>query len=354
MRIRYTWGAAVAVAAVTLTACSGADGGSEDTATSDYAYTSDQDGIATVDGVDFSDSLGEVGTDGGYRIAVVLKSLTNQYWQGIQAGVEAAADEFGVDVTLQAASSESAQTEQLTIAQTLVSQEYDAYVLAPESTSNLTPALDQIRNQGAPVVNVDDARIAATTYVGPDHSLDGRGAADFFTESLPAGAQVAQVEGQAGSSAAILRIQGFEEGVEAGGLDMVASVPGDWDANTAYAATQQILAQNPEVAGIYANNDTMAVGVAQAVSDAGLAGDVLVVGTDGVPEALSGVREGSIAATLSPLPYYEGYWAIEAAVRLLKGQDVPPWVVAPAQLITRDNADDFYDAEGLVLTGLYS
>ena len=361
MKIRYTWGALIASSVVVLSACSGADSGggsggddsSGGSGGSEYAYNSDQDDIPTVEGVALADEMGDVSTDGGYRIAVVLKALTNQYWQGIEAGVEAAAEDFGVEITLQAASSESAQTEQLTIAQTMVSQEYDAYILAPESTSNLSPAVDQIRSQGAPIVNVDDARIPATVYVGPDHKLDGQGAAEFLAENLPEGAQVAQVEGQAGSSAAVLRIEGFEEGAQEAGLDLVSSVPGDWDADKAYAAAQQILSQNPEVGGIYANNDTMAVGVAQAVIDAGRAGEVLVVGTDGVPEALAGIREGTMAATLSPLPYYEGYWAVEAAVRLLEGQDVPAWVVAPAQLITEENADEFYDEEGLVRTDLY-
>ena len=68
---------------------------------------------------------------------------------------------------------------------------------------------------------------------------------------------------------------------------------------------------------------------------------------------VAGVRNGAMTATVSPLPYWEGYWAVEAAVRLLEGQDVAPWVVAPAQLITADNVDEFYDADGQVLTDLF-
>jgi len=287
-----------------------------------------------------------------YRIGIVLKSLTNQYWQGIQKGAQAAGQQLGVDITVQAASSESAQTEQLTIAQTLVGQKFDAYVVAPESTSNLTPALGQMQGQGAPIVNVDDARVAATTYVGPDHALDGSQAATELAKLFPEGGEVAQIEGQAGSSAAILRIKGFKEGVaKESKLKLVASAPGDWDADKAYAATQQIIRQYPGLKGVYANNDTMAIGVAKAVQASGK--KIAVIGTDGVPEAVAGVRSGSITATVSPLPYYEGYWAVESAVRLLEGQQVPQWVVAPAQLITKDTVDDYYDAQGQVLTTLY-
>lgn len=342
--------AVLLVAAACSSASEVASGGSE--GSSDYSYTSDQDGVEQVDGEQMADSLGDVEVDGDYRVAVILKALTNQYWQGIEKGAQAAAEHYGIDVTVQAASSETAQTEQLTIAQTLTGQNFDAYVVAPESTSNLTPALRTMQSQGAPIVNVDDARVAATTYVGPNHESNGIQAAEEFAALFPEGGKVAQVEGQAGSSAAILRIKGFQDGVaEAGNLNLVASVPGDWDPDKAFSAAQQIIQQHPDVKGIYANNDTMAVGVAKAVAASGK--DIAVVGTDGVPEAISGVRRGTMTATVSPLPYWEGYWAVEAAVRLLEGQDVPPWVVAPAQLITADNVDEFYDADGQVLTDLF-
>jgi len=344
---------AASAAIVLLAGCSGADSGAAPDGDATYTYTSDQDGIDTVEGTELA-APGAVPEGSGETIGVILKSLSNQYWQGIELGINAAAKDFGVDVTIQAASSEAAQTEQLTIAQTMTNNEYDAYIVAPESASNLTPALDIMKSQDAPIVNVDDARVAATVYVGPDHKLDGTQAADFIAAQHPDGGEVAQIEGQAGSSAATLRIEGFNEGVEANeGLDLVASVPGNWDANDAFAATQQILQQNPDLIGIYANNDTMAIGVAQAVSEAGKTSQITIVGTDGVPEAVNGVRAGTMAATVSPLPFYEGYWAVEAAVRVLRGETVAPWVVAPAQLIDADNVDEYYTPDGLVIEGLY-
>jgi ribose transport system substrate-binding protein len=156
------------------------------------------------------------------------------------------------------------------------------------------------------------------------------------------------------TSAAILRIKGFKEGVaKHKELKLSASVPGNWDGTQAYNATQTLLRKNPHIKGFYANNDTMAVGVAKAISDMGQAGKILVVGTDGIPAALNGIANGTIAATVTPLPYYQGYWSVEAAVRLLAGQKVPAWVVAPAQLITKDTMDQFYDASFNVKPGLY-
>jgi ribose transport system substrate-binding protein len=319
-----------------------------------YTYNSDSPNATKVEGADLAKNLGDFKQAPNIKVGVVLKSLTNQYWQGIESGIKAAAAKYNVDVTVQAASSESSATQQLTIAQTLFGKGFSAFILSPEATSNLTPALKQIQDAGLPVVNTDDARIAATVYVGPSHELDGSQAADYIAKQLPDGGKVAQIEGQAGSSAAILRIKGFKEGLaKHPNLVLVASVPGNWDGAQAYNAAQNLLQKYPDLKGIYANNDTMAVGVAKAVADAGRAGQVIVVGTDGIPAAMDAIQKGTMSATITPMPYYQGYWSLEAAVRLLSGQKVPDWVVAPAQLITKENMGEYFDKDFNMKPGLY-
>jgi len=320
-----------------------------------FSYNSDQPDAPQILGADLSKTFGPIEKKEGVRIGVVLKSLTNQYWQGIAKGVETAARDLGVEVNIQAANSEADPTQQLTIAQTMIGRNFDAYILSPVSVSNLTPAVRELQNRNLPIANTDDSRIPATVYIGPNHELNGVVAADYMAAQLPDGGEVAQIEGQAGSSAAILRIKGFTEGIAKNPkLKLVASVPGNWDGTLAYNATQTILGKNPNIKAIYANNDTMAVGVAKAVSDMGLTGQILVIGTDGIPAVLDGIKNGTIAATVTPLPYYQGYWSVESLVRLLNGQDVPAWVVAPAQLITKENMDEFFDESYEVKEGLYN
>src|SRR5271163_637208 len=216
--------------------------GSADT----YTYNSDAADAPHVMGADFANSLGPVTARPGIKIGVILKSLSNQYWQGIESGIKAGAKDFGVEVTVQAANSESDPTQQLTIAQTMIGKKYDAYIVSPEASSNLTPAVKQMRDAGVPIINTDDARIAGTVYVGPSHELDGSQAADYIAAHLPDGGDVAQIEGQAGSNAAILRIKGFKEGVaKHPNLKLVASVPGNWDGTLAYNDTQTLLRKNP-------------------------------------------------------------------------------------------------------------
>lgn len=319
-----------------------------------YTYQSDQPNIAKIEAVDFADAFPGLEKGKRVKVAAVLKTLNNQYWQGIAEGIRAGARDFGADVTIQAATTEVDPTQQLTIAQTLIGRQFDAYIFSPETVSNLTPAILQLQDNCVPIVNTDDARIGATTYVGPNHELYGSQVADLFASRLPNGGDIAQIEGKAGSSAAILRIKGFKEGIaKYPKLKLVASVPGNWEGTMAYANAQTLLRKNPNIKAFYANNDTMAIGVAKAISDMGLTGKVMVVGTDGVPAALDGIKRGTMTATETPLPFYQGYWSVEAAVRLARGQKVPPWVVAPAQMITNDNLGDFFTADYSVKQGLY-
>jgi len=282
------------------------------------------------------------------RFGVVLKTLTNEYWQEVERGMKAAAEKYGIDLTVQAASGESAQSQQLSIAQTMIGQPFDAFLVSPESTSNLTPAIKQMQGKGLPIVNVEDARVDATTFVGPASLVEGGKAGEYIASKLPNGGKVAQIEGAAGSNAAQLRTKGFKEAVaKAGNLKLVASVPGDWDASKAYNAASSLLKANSDLAAIYANNDTMALGVVKAVADAGRTGKVIVVGTDGVPSAIKAIESGTLSASTTPQPYSQGYWAVQCALALVQGQDVPEFVLTSAVLVDKKNVGEMYTDEGL-------
>jgi ABC-type sugar transport system substrate-binding protein len=343
--------ALAAIAGITvLGACSPASSNSSAPGSGgNYKYTSTDPSLKGTDATTL-DSLfsGLEKPSKQLRFGVVLKTLTNEYWQEVERGMNAAAQKYGVDLTVQASAGESAQSQQLSIAQTMIAQPFDAFLVSPESTSNLTPAIKQMQAKGVPIVNVEDARVDATTFVGPASLVEGGRAGEYIASQLPQGGKVAQIEGQAGSDAADLRIRGFEAAVKkAGNLQLVASVPGDWDASKAYDDATSLLKANPDLAAIYANNDTMALGVVKAVADAGRTGRVIVMGTDGIPSAIKAVRDGSLSGTTTPQPYSQGYWAVQCALALVEKRDVPPFVLTSAVLVDKTNVADMYTGDGL-------
>ncbi|HHV62063.1 MAG TPA: substrate-binding domain-containing protein [Firmicutes bacterium] len=280
-----------------------------------------------------------------YRIGAIEKTLINEHWQEMKKGYEDAAKKYGITVEVGAVDTEQDLMKQLNLAETFIAKGYDALAVSPLTASNLVPALEKARKKGIPILNVDDSRITevpVTAFVGADHRLMGVYAADYFGKHIKSG-KVALIEGMAGSPASQQRVAGFTETIKKyPGLKLVASQPGNWDRVQAMNAATNIIRVHPDLKAIYACNDTMALGVVEAVINAGKAGKIMVIGTDGVPDAIKSIREGKMTGTIAAFPYEMGRIATEVAIRVLEGQKVPPVIVSPMVLVTKDNVDKYF------------
>jgi ribose transport system substrate-binding protein len=279
-----------------------------------------------------------------YFIGTVVKTLVNEHWQQVKKGYEAAASDLGVEVEVVAADSESNFEQQLNFAQTLIGKGIDALCVSPLSTTNLDAALEQASQDGVPIINVDDARVTnvPVVFMGGDHRQMGVLGAQYMIEHLPEGSKVAMVEGQAGSNAGEARKDGFHTTIQNSNLQLVSSQPGEWDRVTALNAATNILQAHPDIKGIYAANDTMALGVIEAMGGSSVDADIIVIGTDAVPEAIQAVREGRLHGTVAQFPYDYGYNGLVLAVRALEGQKLPAVIHAPMALVTPDNIAQYY------------
>lgn len=278
----------------------------------------------------------------GTAVAGVSKTLTNEYWRSLGEGYSNAGEKFDVRVAYQAAPTEGDQLAQLSIAETLITQGYGALLLSPQTDNNLQPALETATARGIPVVNVNDAVIPSVAhYVGNVQRDNGVRVAQWFIDNTDGG-KVAVIEGQPGVFAAGQRTDGFTATIGAAdGFDVVASVPANWSREEAYNAASTILQQHPDLIGFYANNDGMALGVVEAVAAAGKKEQVAVFGTDGISDAYNSIREGGLTGTVDSFPVLTGEVAMEVALRLIGGQDLPRVVSTPQALITADNVDTY-------------
>jgi ribose transport system substrate-binding protein len=250
----------------------------------------------------------------------------------------------GVEVQAQGPQNEQDQLGQLSLAQNMLGQHYNALLLSPQTDSNLQPVLEDARKQNVPVVDVDDAVMPdAEHFVGNVQSENGVGAARWFIEHHPQGGKVAVIEGIAGSYAAKYRTAGFVDTLKkTGKFEVVASVPGNWDRQKSYEAASTLLDQHPDLIGFYCNNDGMALGVLEAVKSAGSLGKVAVIGTDGWSDALKSIHDGELTGTIDSFPEVTGEIAVDVAIRLISGQQLPRVVTTPQALITKDNYDHYF------------
>jgi ribose transport system substrate-binding protein len=279
----------------------------------------------------------------GTKVGAVSKTLTNEYWRSLGEGYAAFGKKVGVPVSYQAAQNEGDQVGQLSIAETMITQGDSVLLVSPQSNTNLEPVLGEAKAAGIPVVNVNDAVIpSAAHYVGNVQRDNGVRVAKWFLANLPQGGKVAVIEGQAGVYAATQRTEGFKSTIATNDkFQVVASIPGNWDRQLSYDDATTILQQHPDLIGFYCNNDGMALGVVEAVKNAGLLGKVAVFGTDGISDAYASIRAGELTGTVDSFPILTGEVAMEAALRMLAKQDLPRVVATPQALITKDNVDRY-------------
>lgn len=283
----------------------------------------------------------------GVRIGGVSKTLTNEYWRSLGEGYKNFADKHKVFVSYQAAANEGDQLGQLSIAETMITEGYNALLYSPQTDVNLQPAIEVAESKGIATVNVNDAVMpSATHYVGNVQKDNGVRVAKWFIENRPQGGKVAVVEGQPGVFAAKQRTAGFTETIKADGkFEVVASVPANWSREEAYNVATNILQRNPDLIGFYVNNDGMALGVVEAVKAANLQQQVAIFGTDGISDAYKSILAGELTGTVDSFPVLTGEVAMEVVLRLTAGQKLPRVVTTPQALITKENANTFSQAK---------
>lgn len=275
-----------------------------------------------------------------YRIAVLLKTLANPFWVDMQEGILEEAERLGVEVDIFAVAQEGDAEEQLRLFENVIAREYDGIAFAPITPVNLIPVISKANDLGIPVVNLDE-RVPFNTlrdrgayvysFVTTNNVLVGEQAAEFVIQKLgPEGGKVAVIEGMAGNVSGDDRRDGFTNRIkQEANFEVVASQPANWDRTQALNVATNILNRHPDLKAIYACNDTMALGALRAVENLGM--DVIVVGTDGIPEAIEAVKEGRLAATIAQDPAMIGKVGLRLLVRALnipQQVDVPSLVVA--------------------------
>ena len=281
----------------------------------------------------------------GVRLAAVIKGLDNPFFVTMRDGLVATARRENTRLQVAAASTGLQDTAgQASQIESLAGDDPRCYVVNPINETNLVGALARVAGD-APIVNVDSvvAKDAAkavgveiTTYVGSDNRAGGRQGADAMAALVERGARVAVITGIPGDVGSGLRAEGFEQG-NRGRFDVVATVAADFERAKARRAAADLLRADPRIDGVFAVNDLMALGVADAVRAAGRQRDVKVVGYDGIPQALAAVTRGRLSATVAQYPYTMGQLAIEACLAALRGDPVPANVDAPVQVVAADN-----------------
>lgn len=267
---------------------------------------------------------------GKAEYAIILKTLSNPFWVSMKEGIEKEAAAQGIKVDIVAANSEEDVQEQLKLMENMLGKGYKGIGVAPLSPVNMIPAIAEANKKGIYVVNIDEkldmAQLKAAggsvlAFVTTDNVKVGAKGAEYIISKLADGGEVAVIEGKAGNASGEFRKQGATDAFKANAkFKLVASQPADWDRAKALDLTTNLLQKYPNLKAIYCCNDTMALGAQQAVINANKAGKVLVVGTDGAPEAIDSINKGEMAATVAQDPASIGVESFKILIDAVKNK----------------------------------
>jgi len=281
------------------------------------------------------DSNGDAGNEEtDFVIGVSLSTLTNPFFLDVQAGIEAAAEENNIAVHVVGADDDAAV--QSAGIDDLLQLDLDLIIINPVDAEAIVTTVEYINNtHEIPVITLDrtSAGGEVISHVASNNVLGGVQAAEFILEHIGEDGVVVELEGQPGASAARERGEGFNS-VADDSLDVVARQTANWNRAEGLSVLESILQANPEIDAVFAHNDEMALGAVEALRALGMLDDVLVVGFDGIDDALTAVTAGEMAATVAQQPELMGRMALETAFEYLTGNDVEASIDTPLQLIT--------------------
>ena len=294
-----------------------------------------------------SDTGSDSGSSGDLTIAALVSGTNVPYLATYADAMKKKATELGADLTVYSADFDaSKQAQQFDQA---IAAKPDVIVVAAVDATSVVPSLLKAKQAGIPVVasntGVDaDGEELIAGFTGPDDVAEGAEAGKVLIDAIGSTGKVAIVEGALGTTAQINRTKGFEDqlAADAPGITVLDKQTGAWDKDKARSAAANFLTRfGPELTAIFAEDDTMASGVAQAVADANLQDQVKVVGLGGSKLGFDGVKDGSIVGTIIQSPVQDGELAIEAAVKVGKGDKIPATQYIEPITVTADNVADY-------------
>ncbi len=284
-------------------------------------------------------------TPGKPEVALVMKSLANEFFKTMAEGAEAYqtqnADAF--DLVVNGIRNETDLAQQVALVEQMIARGVEAIVIAPADSKALVPVLKRAQDAGIVVVNIDnrlDHEVlaqagAAIPFVGPDNREGARLVGEELAKQLQPGAKVAILEGVPTAFNAQQRRAGFEEAMQVAGADVVSVQSASWEMEKANAVTAAILTSHPDLAAILASNDSMALGAAAAVKAGGKEGQVRLVGFDNISAVRDLIRDGRVLATADQHGDRLAVYGIEAALSILKGETAPEDRKTPVDLVTK-------------------
>jgi len=268
-----------------------------------------------------------------------------------KAFVDAAAANPDVEAVVLDAGGDVAR--QIAQIEDLIQQEVDAIIIWPTNGEAVIPAVHKASQAGIPVV-ITNSNIAEQgansikSFSGPDNITQGARAAEIMCDKfkemgIDGKAQIVQISGQPGYTTAIERAKGFEDRLPevCPDVKLLETQPGDWNREKSQQVMEAFLVKYDHIDGVYAGDDNMGVGALNAAKAAGRAKDIIFVGATNFAVGYEAMQAGDYWGSIYQSPIEDAKAALQTAIDILSGKDVPALNYFDTPKITQDNMADF-------------
>jgi len=267
-------------------------------------------------------------------LALVVSTLNNPFFVTLKEGAEAKAKEL--DYKLLVLDSQNDPAKELANVEDVLNKKISLMMINPTDSDAVRSAIKAANRKDIPVVTLDRGASGGkvVSHVASDNVLGGEMAGKLIIDTLKGKGKVVELQGVAGTSAARDRGEGFNMAIKAaGGLQVVASQPADFDRTKGLNVMENILQAQAEIDAVFAHNDEMALGAIKAIQAAKR--EILVVGFDGTDDGVKAVQDGSMLATVAQQAGKIGAIGVETADNILKGEKVDDYTPVALKLITK-------------------
>jgi len=317
-------GLAVVASAVLLAGCGGGgdDAASESTAAS-----------------------GSESAEAGGLIAVITPSLDNPFFKAESDAAVAKAEELGYETT--AASHDDDPNKQSQLIDSAISSDAKAIILDNAGADASIGPVQKAVDAGIPVFLIDreiNKTGVATAQIVANNSQGASLVAEEFVKALDGKGTYVELTGKESDTNAGVRSEAYASVIsQYPDLKSVVQETANWDQQEAFSKMETILQKNPDINGVIAGNDTMALGAVAAIDAAGKTGDIIVAGFDGSPDAVEAIKKDTLLATGLQPAVQISELAVEQADEFIQNGEAsqPEKQSIDCQLITKDNADTY-------------
>lgn len=273
------------------------------------------------------------------KFVLITMDSMDEHWLSVKKGAETKAKELGdVDIIFRAPAGKVDPNEQTRMVEDAINQKVDAILLAPSDKSALGPVVERAIDEKIPVVIIDSPVDAEgyVTFLSTDNYAAGALAADTLAKLVNEKGKVGIINAQPGAGTAIARSSGFEDRLKEKYPNMkVAGIQySNGDKAVALNQATDMMTANPDLVGFYGSNEGSTVGISRALEESGNIGKIKLVGFDFSKDTITGLKNGSIQASMVQNPEKMGYDGVAAAYDNINGKEVPKHVDTGVKVAT--------------------